>query len=161
MTMRSIITSFALLTGALLFAQNGDIDRIPAERRQEIKAQKVAFITQRLAFTPEEAQVFWPIYNSYEAELEEVRRTVGNGRREAHDPAQVTDEQAERLLAAELAGQRRELEIAEKYSPRFKAAIGARKTLFLSRTERDFTRELLRRRKDDGRDRRTAPHKSH
>ncbi len=161
MTMRSIITSFALLTGALLFAQNGDVDRIPAERRQEIKAQKVAFITQRLAFTPEEAQVFWPIYNSYESELEEVRRTIGLSRREAQDPSQVTEEQAERLLTEELESQRRELEIAGKYSPRFKAAIGARKTLFLSRTERDFTRELVRRRKDDGRDRHAPTRRSH
>lgn len=150
MIMRLPLSLLGLLTAALLFGQNDDIRRLPPERMQEIKAQKVAFITQRLALTPEEAQVFWPIYNRYEAELEAVRDNIGKGRREAHDFDKVTEEQAERLLTAEMENERRELEIRQKYTLQLKEAVGARKALNLGRTERDFTRELFRRHRPDG-----------
>ncbi len=44
------------------FAQK---DQTVSEKEQEIKSQKIAFFTDKIGLTPEEAQVFWPIYNSY------------------------------------------------------------------------------------------------
>lgn len=35
------------------------------DKEEEIKSQKIAFFTNKIGLTPEEAQVFWPIYNSY------------------------------------------------------------------------------------------------
>lgn len=159
--MRSLTLFLALSWGFWAVAQNDDIPRIPPERMQEIKAQKVAFITQRIALTPEEAQVFWPIYNRYEAELEEVRKTIGKDRREAHDPDRVTEEQAELLLRSEMENQRRELEITQKYTLQIKDAVGARKALHLGRTERDFTRELIRRQRPGGPGGPPPPRKAH
>ena len=34
--------------------------------QERIKAQKVAFITERLDLSSKEAQKFWPIYNAFE-----------------------------------------------------------------------------------------------
>jgi hypothetical protein len=42
--------------------------------RERIKAQRIAFITQRLALTPDEAQKFWPVYNQFSDELDGVKR---------------------------------------------------------------------------------------
>ena len=36
-----------------------------AEQEQKIKSQKIAFFTDKIGLTPEEAQLFWPIYNDY------------------------------------------------------------------------------------------------
>lgn len=36
-----------------------------SDKEQEIKSQKIAFFTNKIGLTPEEAQVFWPIYNAY------------------------------------------------------------------------------------------------
>ncbi len=41
--------------------------------REAIQAQKVAFITQEVGFTAEEAERFWPLYNEMEREVGEVR----------------------------------------------------------------------------------------
>jgi Spy/CpxP family protein refolding chaperone len=36
------------------------------EKKEKIKALKVAYITEELNLTSEEAQKFWPIYNTYD-----------------------------------------------------------------------------------------------
>ncbi len=36
-----------------------------ASKEQQIKSQKIAFFTDKIGLTPEEAEKFWPIYNSY------------------------------------------------------------------------------------------------
>ncbi len=47
---------------------------------ERIKALKVAYITERLSLTPEEAEVFWPVYNDFEnrkSEINHNRRRIG------------------------------------------------------------------------------------
>ena len=34
-------------------------------KMQNIEALKIAFISRQLELTPDEAQVFWPVYNQY------------------------------------------------------------------------------------------------
>ncbi|MEB8347550.1 hypothetical protein OO010_15985, partial [Flavobacteriaceae bacterium KMM 6898] len=41
--------------------------------REKIKALKVAFITERLDLSSKEAQLFWPIYNEHEANMDALR----------------------------------------------------------------------------------------
>ena len=40
------------------------------ERHERIQALKVAFITEKLELTPEEAQQFWPVFNAIEKQKE-------------------------------------------------------------------------------------------
>ena len=42
------------------------------QKRQDIEALKVAFISRELELTPEEAQKFWPIYNEYSKEMKTI-----------------------------------------------------------------------------------------
>jgi hypothetical protein len=37
--------------------------------RADVKAEKVQILSAMMQFTPEEASTFWPIYNSYDADL--------------------------------------------------------------------------------------------
>ncbi len=43
-----------------------------SNKEQEIKSQKIAFFTDKMGLTPEEAQVFWPIYNDYWAKKNKI-----------------------------------------------------------------------------------------
>ena len=38
--------------------------------KEKIKAMKISYITSELDLSPKEAQVFWPIYNEFEAKME-------------------------------------------------------------------------------------------
>lgn len=144
-----------ILLGAALMAltlsgvaQDDDMPTIPEERLKEIKAQKTAYITSKMELSPEEAQVFWPVYNQYDKELEALRKE----RREAHKAMRSADELTEAEAAAaidkELASQQKELDLRKKYSGEFRKTLNARKTLMLARAERDFNRELLKRLRD-------------
>jgi len=49
-----------------------------APNQEKIEAQRVAFITQELDLTPDEAKVFWPVYNEYDAKRHEFKKTFKN-----------------------------------------------------------------------------------
>lgn len=119
--------------------------RIQPEKLQQIKAQKSAFITQRLALSTEEARTFWPIYDKYQAELEAARQDDRSVRRERKGAAPLTEVQAAQAIADELQAKQRQLDIRKRYVEDFKKNIGAVKTLQLGEAEREFNRELLKR----------------
>jgi hypothetical protein len=39
-----------------------------------LESYKIAFLTRKLNFSPDEAQKFWPVYNKYVAEIAETRK---------------------------------------------------------------------------------------
>lgn len=41
-----------------------------------VMSEKIAFLTMELNITPEEAQVFWPVYNKVEKEIDQARHDV-------------------------------------------------------------------------------------
>ena len=44
------------------------------EKKEQIKSLKVAFITNELNLTPDEAAKFWPIFNAFDAKQTELRQ---------------------------------------------------------------------------------------
>ena len=67
---------FALIATIGAFAQQGPP---PAGEKKypspdEIMSQKIAFFTQELDLTPEEAQKFWPVYNAGWKRLKQPER---------------------------------------------------------------------------------------
>lgn len=142
--MRTLLLTLGLCSITLAHAQMGT-EALSPERKQEIQAQRVAFLTQRMALTPEEAQVFWPVYNSYEQELETLRKAQPNGRRGTMASDEWSEEQARTMLFEELAFDRKMLDLRERYYERFIQAIGARKTMTMQHAEREFHREIFKR----------------
>ena len=63
---RFIALAACLLLAGALFAQPQGNKPSEEQRKKEferIQSEKIAFITQELDLSPEEAQVFWPVYN--------------------------------------------------------------------------------------------------
>lgn len=112
---------FSALT--VLYAQ-GEND----PRGEKIQALKIAFITQKLDLTADEAQKFWPVYNQYDQEIRGVQANNRNG--DALD-------NEEKLL-----------NIRKKFKPSFEKVIGQQRLNKLFNAERDFRSVLIRRLKD-------------
>lgn len=123
---------------------------LTAERLQEIKAQKSAFITQRLSLTTEEARTFWPIYDRYDADMEATRKEMRSDRRERKGSGTLTEAEASKAIDENLQNKQDQLDIRKRYVAEFKKSIGAVKTLQLEGAERDFNRELLKRIRSQG-----------
>ena len=68
------LASFALLSISSAQAQhkNPDADNW----MEKMKSEKIAFITIELSLTPEEAQVFWPVYNGIETKKTETQKAM-------------------------------------------------------------------------------------
>ena len=64
---------FILLLGYFCMAQDGN-----EETGKNLEAVRVAFITNHLKLSPEEAQKFWPVYNNYIQEVKRARKDNPN-----------------------------------------------------------------------------------
>jgi hypothetical protein len=80
--------------------------------RSDVRAQKVAIITEVMGFTDAEDAAFWPIYREYDLEMAKLGdERVALIAEYAKNYANVTDELADRLAskALELEARRQEL----------------------------------------------------
>jgi hypothetical protein len=92
--------------------------------RADVRAQKVAFITELMEFTDAEDKAFWPIYRAYEAELSTINDERVTGIEEyARNYEKVSDELADKLAMKALELESRRTALKQKYYARLKAAL--------------------------------------
>lgn len=115
----------------------------PPEAREEIETMKIGFLTRKLSLSPEEAKVFWPVYNQYSDELRELREGHRSRMRSAKEDTEVTKEEWEKLADAEIQFRQQELEVMKKFHTQFKKILPPKKVATLYRTEEEFKRELI------------------
>lgn len=125
-----------ILTSWSTFSQNSD-------KRERIKALKVAFITERLALTQTEAQKFWPIYNAYETEKDNQRRLGYEKRKQISE--NITEAEARVALndLIKFERNRENLRIDFIESLLKQNVLPARKILQLRTAEEEFNRKML------------------
>ena len=82
--------------------QQGNDDKKP-RRWNEIMSQKVAFVTQKLQLTPEEAEKFWPVYNAASEEVwkasKKTLRAIAALVNSTKDDATQSEEEIKKLVA--------------------------------------------------------------
>ncbi len=114
-----LLTLFTIFIFSLANAQTGS-----GQRMEKIQALKIAFITQRLDLTSTEAEKFWPVYNKYEDEINNLRISNRNG--------DVLD------------NEQKLLDIKKKYSPSFEKILGPQKLNKLFNAEKEFRNVLIK-----------------
>lgn len=117
------------------------------EKKEKIKALKVAYITNELKLTTDEAQKFWPIYNTYDANQFNLRRkktqTVLN-KFEDGGLDKLTDSEAT-VLVNQMESIDEELYlIKKKFVNDLQTVIPAIKIIKLKKAEDEFNRKLLK-----------------
>lgn len=114
------------------------------EGRDRIKSLKIAFISEKLALTPKEAEKFWPIYNEHEdtADLLRQKERKYFGRNSA-DVAMLSDAQASQLLKELEAMHEERYKSGKVYVQKLKTAIPEKKIILLLKTEENFKRKLI------------------
>ena len=67
---------------------------------EEIKAHKIAFITEKVNLTANQAQKFWPIYNKHEQQVMALRKTQLESLKTLKDKKMVelSDKKAKEVL---------------------------------------------------------------
>jgi len=120
------------------------------ERREKIEAQKIAFISKELSLTAEEAQLFWPLHNEYEAEIHAVRKERKKYHHELKRSEDISDDRAYELTELIFTLEKKESDVRLKYLVKFSEIVGKKKAAQLYMAEQMFKRELLRKLRDEG-----------
>ena len=143
-----LLTLLTLFTG-LAFSQGGGPKKNKMTR-EEIEAEKIAFISTELALTPEEAEKFWPVYNLYTAEIKELHKERKEYMREMKDIDKLSDDRAYELTELVFQTHAKESEIRIDYLEKFSEILGKKKAAKVFMAEEKFKRVLLKRLKGDG-----------
>lgn len=129
-----------LLANLVAWGQQG---KLSEEKRKEFDAQKVAFFTQALDLTPEEAAVFWPLYNEM---FKKIRQTDCETRkliRQSGNSEKLSEKQAREVVHKILTNERLTLEIKKEYYEKLMKVIPAQKVSKLDWVEHKFHKQLI------------------
>lgn len=115
----------------------------------KIKALKVAYLTEQLELSPDEAAKFWPIYNKYDKKLMELRFSEGirikNEVKELGGVDALNDKQAKEITKDFLALDETTHETMTEFSKELLKVLSYKKFLKLKEAENDFKRKLIKR----------------
>lgn len=103
-------------------------------RGERIESLKIAHISGKMNLDPQTAERFWPLYNQYEAELQQV--VMERKRMNQNDTRSVED-----ILEQE----QKALDIKRKYSTLFLKVIDNNQLNQLVQAEKEFRQMLIRR----------------
>lgn len=120
----------------------GSLSAQPGEKPDEekLRSLKVAFLTQKLNLNTSEAEKFWPVYNEFEAERQEVERI---GDRDV-DFESMSDKEVEDHILAQFDRMEKMSALNKKYLGRFKTVLPDRKAAMVFVAEHEFVREVMR-----------------
>jgi hypothetical protein len=126
-----------LLLSARLFAQEEELQQHEQDPtvKQKIQAARVAYITDQLALTPEEAEKFWPIYREFTEKRQHLLKDP-----DANKTAEQNDKE---LVELSLKLKQQEVDLEKDYSGKLLNVISAQKLRALPEVERKFRQMIL------------------
>lgn len=146
--MKKIITILLLVFSVYGFAQDREKGR--EKHMERIKALRIAFISDRLDLTPEEAQKFWPIFNQFDerqGEMHKQKRQLVHKLR-PENTSSLSDKETAALmeqddnLETDMQNNRRKL------SKDLQGVIPNQKILMLKQLDIEFKEKLLKQMKN-------------
>lgn len=142
MTIKRLFPYLFLLLSVTIYGQN---ERLK-EKKDQIKAMKVAFLTSELNLTSDEAEKFWPVYNTYDDKQFELRhqkmKTYAKKLNEG-SLDNMSDKEALAFLNQIESTDEELYSIRKKFNSALRNILPPTKILKLRKSEVDFDRKLL------------------
>ncbi len=148
MKIKKILPLFIVFISISAMAQDGPFIR---KKKEQVKAMKVAFITNELELTPDEAAKFWPLFNAYEDKQQEIRKQKLKGYLDRMDDDsfdKLSDKDASAMLTQMESTEDDLYQAKKKFVASLKSVLPPIKILKLKRAEENFNRKLLQQYRD-------------
>lgn len=148
MKTNKIVLTILLLISIHAFAQTQ-----MSEKKEQIKALKVGFITNELSLTTDEAAKFWPIYNAFDDKQFELRHQKMRAfKSKMSDEAlnKMSEKEASALLAQMESNEDELYQIRKKFMANLQGVLSPMKIIKLKKAEDDFNRKLLQQYRNKG-----------
>jgi hypothetical protein len=114
--------------------------------RNQIKADKKVVVAHNMKLTDAEAKAFWPIYDAYQKDLQQINERLAKAilaYADAYNKGPVSNETAKKLLDDALAIEEAELKLKRGYVPKLETAVPATKVALYIQIENKI-RALVR-----------------
>ncbi len=133
-----LLFSLVLLFSSLSFSQKKMV------KREEIEAQKKAFILKELNLTDDEATVFWPVYQNYDKETYALKKQRRKIRHTLRNDDVLSADEVYNLTMKILKLEGEEADVRLKYLEEFAKVVGKGKAAKVFKAEEKFKRELFK-----------------
>lgn len=137
-----------LIAAALLIAGNINAqthEKFDENWKERIMSEKIAFLTMELDITPEEAQVFWPVYNKIQKELDQARGEIMKSFKELKEATEAgkSEKEIAQLLDRHIQAKIRMDELDNSTPESFKKVLPMEKVAKLYVAEEKFRRNNI------------------
>jgi hypothetical protein len=100
--------------------------------KEKVKADKKLLVATNMNLTDAEAKGFWPLYDGYQKELEQINQRLGGVIRayaDAHNAGKgmIPNDTAKKLLKEALATEEAEVKLRQSYAAKLEKALPATK----------------------------------
>lgn len=148
-----LLKLFILLISLSIFSLSiyAQDNKTKSEKEQELKFQKIAFFTDKIGLTSEEAQVFWPIYNEYWAKKNQIITTRKN--QMTYFAEKSNDMSNDEMIKYADQYIQYELNLAkllDEYHKKFKGILPVEKVMNIYMADYEFKTYLLKRIRESG-----------
>ena len=115
--------------------------------KEKIKTLKIAYISERLNLTPNEAEKFWPVYNQYSKQLQQLKFKLEGGKIREINAAggveNISEANAQEIINQSLVFEKEIYETKIKIVKELSKIISAQQIVKLQKAERDFNKRIL------------------
>lgn len=149
MNLKKLLPILLLFVSFNFYAQGESMK----DKKEQIKALKVAFFTTELDFTTNEAERFWPIYNTFDDKQFELRhQKMKTYMRRMNDGSldKITEKEANTFLAQIEDTEEELFLLRKKFMQNVRTILPAVKIVKLKKAEEDFNRKLLQQYRNKG-----------
>ncbi|MGH7260392.1 MAG: hypothetical protein ACREI9_06890 [Nitrospiraceae bacterium] len=129
--LKMFVLAAALTIAAPVFAQES-ANMTMEILKEKVKADKKLLVASNMNLTDVESKGFWPLYESYQKELDQINQRVGATIRsyaDAHNAGKgmIPNETAKKLLKDALANEEAELKLRQSYAAKLEKVLPATK----------------------------------
>jgi Spy/CpxP family protein refolding chaperone len=149
MYLKKILPILFLFLSFNFYAQNENFK----DKKEQIRAMKVAFFTTELDLTSSEAEKFWPLYNTFDDKQFELRHQKMKSyfkRMQGDNLDKISEKDATALLDQIQDNEDDLYSLRKKFMQNLKEVLPPIKILKLKKAEENFNRKLLQQYRDKG-----------
>jgi len=141
--MKNKIRYFIIILFIIVFSGSESVGQVQ-NYLEKLESLRIAFFTERLDLTPDEAEKFWPVYKDYNNRREKInedrRMIYRNAIRNDHS---LTEDEIRESLEKFINLQKEETALSEMFNQKFLEILPPRKVLRIYITENQFKAFIL------------------
>lgn len=111
------------------------------EKAEEMKADKVAFVTERVGFTTNEAALFWIQYNEFENEMKKLKAIERATKQSLTKNSDEKDYAKVLKVMSDI--EKKRFELKTRYFEKYKKILSSEKLFLYYQAEKEYRRFLL------------------